>query len=527
MVGRLGVRGVVLLVSMASVGGCSTSNGSADLLSGLVDSTDGMEGRIDVVAEDQSSEETTAPADVAGPLDTEQPGDASGETTDEDTITDIDPELPWEPPFDPTVCGSEPHQWLPSDGMGAVVLSQEEIFSNVSPETIDGFLAEAGYAKFGKAKFGSRNFKIRYVTQDRGELKEATAVLGIPTGDDVPWPAPILLWLHGTTGLMDECAPSRDMFMGAGSTSIWAGQGYVTVAPDYMDMLGFGEKSPAGTIHSYLVGEATAISCLDAVRAAMDYLAQNPEVGSADSERVVMIGGSQGGHAAFFTELYWPHYAPELGFLGAAAAVPLVNLLGQASYAMTELVNGSGNLMTSMVAMKNWYGIPEDLFGLLTNQEPYFAAENMEGWLSGSCSPDVDPTDVDELSDVFLEPIIEAAASGNWDTIPPWGCFLRENSIPGSSVERKSNIPFLTSYAGEDELLMTSIEQEVWPTLCEMGYTLEYKECEGLGHSQGALAILPYARIWLEDRIAGIPLEAASTCVLEAPVDCDTLVPAQ
>lgn len=438
---------------------------------------------------------------------------------------DLEPEDPWEPPFDPTVCGSPAHEWLPPDGMGAVVLSQEEFFSHVTTGTIDGILEETGYGKFGKAKYGARNFKIRYVTQDRGQLTEATAVVGIPVGDDVPWPAPILLWLHGTSGFMDDCAPSHDMFLGAGSTSVWAGQGYVTVAPDYMGMLGFGDPSPPGTIHSYLVGEATAISSLDSARAAVDFLAQNPELGSADSDRVVMFGGSQGGHAAFFTELYWPYYAPEFNVLGIAAAVPLVNLLGQAAFDLSELVNGTGNLLIALVAMKNWYGVPADLLGLLTNQEPYFTAQNIEGWLSGSCHLDVNPTDVDEVSDIFLEPVIAAASSGQWDDIPPWGCFLRENSIPGSSVVRISDVPILTSYAEEDELLITAIEQEVWPELCENGYRLEYKECAGLEHSQGGLAILAYARIWLADRVAGIPLDAASTCIMEEPVDCVSLVP--
>jgi dienelactone hydrolase len=442
-----------------------------------------------------------------------------------DTLDDVTPEVLWQPPFDPTVCGSAPHEWLPPTGMGTVVLSQEEAMSNVAPETIDQILAQAGYDKFDKAKYPVRNFKIRYTTQDRGVLTEATAVLGVPMGEEVPWPAPMLLWLHGTTGYMDDCAPSKDMIMGSGATSLWAAQGYVTVAPDYMGMRGFGEKSPPGTIHSYLVGEATAISCLDALRAAQDFLANNPDLNATpDPDRVVMIGGSQGGHAAFFTELYAPHYAPELTFLGVAAAVPLVNLAGQATFAMTELVPGSANLLSAMVAMKNWYGIPEDLSGLLTNQEPYFAADNLEGWLSGSCSPDVDPTDVDELSDVFLEPIIAAAASKQWDTIPPWGCFLKENSIPGTSVPRISNVPFLTSYAEQDELLVTAIEQEVWPVLCQLGYDMEYKECAGYGHSQGALAILPYAKQWLDDRVKGIPIDANKNCVMTPPVDCDALM---
>ncbi len=430
--------------------------------------------------------------------------------------------LPWKPPFDPTVCGSEPHQWLPPDGMGAVVSATEATVSNVQPETLDEILEEAGYAHFGKAKYPARNFNVRYVTQDRGQLVEATAVVGVPMGEEVTWPAPIMVWLHGTTGFMDDCAPSANPFDSAAATALWASQGYVAVAPDYMGLRGFGESSPPGTIHSYLVGEATAISSLDAVRAALALLEEKPELGNADSQRIVLLGGSQGGHAAIFTDLYADHYAPELNIVAGVAAIGPLNLLGQANHAMSELVDGSANLLAALVAMRQWYGTPEDLMGLLTNEEPYFVADNIDGWLSESCHPDVDPTDVEEVSDVFLAEIVAVAQQGQLEQAEHWGCFLRENSIPGTSVPVLSDTPFLTSYASEDELLYTPAEKEKWPQLCELGYQLEYLECAGLGHVKGGLSILPYGRVWLEERLAGKPIDPEKMCVLAPPIDCET-----
>jgi hypothetical protein len=407
--------------------------------------------------------------------------------------------------------------------MGEVLLFEEMLMSDLSPAFIDELVAEAGYSDFGKARFGVRNFKIRYVTQDRGVKTEATATIGVPVGDDVPRPLPVMVWLHSTTGFMDDCAPSKDPFMGAVGGTLWGAQGYMTVSPDFIGMLGLGDPSPPGTIHSYLVGEATAIASLDSIRALFQTLDQHPELGAANPEQVVLLGGSQGGHATLFTELLWPYYAPEYNVVAAVAAVPPANLLGQARFALTHIVDGSANVLFALTAMKNWYGVPDDLTGLVTNQAPFFLADTMEELMASACSLDWDLSDLTEVSEVYLPSIVEAVESGAWDEIPPWGCFLRENSIPGTSVPRRSDTPILTTFSEMDGLVMTSIERETWPQLCDMGYRLEYLECAGLSHSKGALAALAYARKWLEDRLAGKPWDPSKICTLGEPVDCSTL----
>ena len=63
-----------------------------------------------------------------------------------------------------------------------------------------------------------------------------------------------------------------------GQTSILSSLGYITIAPDYIGMLGFGEPSPEGSIHPYLIAAPTALASLDAVRAALAYLAADPDL---------------------------------------------------------------------------------------------------------------------------------------------------------------------------------------------------------------------------------------------------------
>jgi pimeloyl-ACP methyl ester carboxylesterase len=89
--------------------------------------------------------------------------------------------------------------------------------------------------------------------------------------------------------------------------------GWVVVATDYS----FAEK---GGPHPYLIGEGEARAALDSVRAAR----QMPEL--TLGKRIVTWGYSQGGHAALWTGIVGPRYAPELEILGVAAIAPPANI---------------------------------------------------------------------------------------------------------------------------------------------------------------------------------------------------------
>jgi pimeloyl-ACP methyl ester carboxylesterase len=89
--------------------------------------------------------------------------------------------------------------------------------------------------------------------------------------------------------------------------------GWVVVATDYS----FAEK--AGP-HPYLIGEGEARAALDSVRAAR----QMPEL--ILDKRMVVWGHSQGGHAALWTSIIAPRYAPDLEIRGVVAIAPSANI---------------------------------------------------------------------------------------------------------------------------------------------------------------------------------------------------------
>ena len=69
-----------------------------------------------------------------------------------------------------------------------------------------------------------------------------------------------------------------------------------------------------------MIGEGEARATLDSIRAARQM--SEPSLG----KRMVVWGYSQGGHAALWTGIVGPRYAPELEILGVAAIAPAANI---------------------------------------------------------------------------------------------------------------------------------------------------------------------------------------------------------
>ena len=162
---------------------------------------------------------------------------------------------------------------------------------------------------------GVRGWRILYATSvDDNTPATAVATLFAPI-DPPTGPRPVIAWEHATTGLLQKCMPSllstptkgvpwRDRIVMAG---------WVVVASDYS----FAER---GGPHPYLIGEGEARATLDSVRAAR----QMSEL--TLDKRMVVWGYSQGGHAALWTGIVGPRYAPDLEILGVAAIAPAANI---------------------------------------------------------------------------------------------------------------------------------------------------------------------------------------------------------
>jgi alpha-beta hydrolase superfamily lysophospholipase len=288
----------------------------------------------------------------------------------------------------------------------------------------------------------------------------------------------VLTWAHGTTGIADICAPSRDPPAIAGLAphhKKLLDKGLVVVATDYE-----GLGSPG--LHPYLVGESEGRSVLDIARAAQ-------QVTDAHASRDVVIWGhSQGGHAALFAQQIAPTWAPELHVLGAIAAAPAADLLHLAE-AAAHSVYFAFDLFVA-AAYADTY--PElHLHDVLTDK----AAQNIE-LVDKACSQVVGATYLARgAGDVLkADPL----------TVPSWKSRLDEND-PGAIGTR---IPVLIVHGSSDEIVPVAVAQRLFDRLCSHQQPVERKIYDGATHTGVVDASFADVVRWIDDRLAGTPQQA-------------------
>ena len=168
-------------------------------------------------------------------------------------------------------------------------------------------------------------FRILYTSTDGVTGQGTVPVSGalfIPKGQPPQGGWPVIAWAHGTEGVADICAPSwaGRSYRDARYLNTWLDQGFVIVATDYQ---GLGTPGP----HPYQNTRPEAYSVLDSVRSVLDTPLN--VANRIVANKVVIIGQSQGGGAAFSATGYAPTYAPDLNVLGTVATgMPNLTLSG-------------------------------------------------------------------------------------------------------------------------------------------------------------------------------------------------------
>lgn len=170
----------------------------------------------------------------------------------------------------------------------------------------------------------SRNLLVLYrSTRLDGRPTAVSGAIALPKGKAPAGGWPVITWAHGTTGIADQCAPTRQ----GRSTATYAvrlraqlqrylAAGYAVVSTDYE-----GLGTPGG--HPFLVGRSEGRSVLDIVRAAR-------KVDRRVGRRVGIIGHSQGGHAAIWAASLARTWTPELDVRGTVAYAPASHIADQA-----------------------------------------------------------------------------------------------------------------------------------------------------------------------------------------------------
>lgn len=447
------------------------------------------------------------------------------DTTDAmDDAADAGEDIPVVPEPPHALCGMPAYDLLPPGALGDLVESEQIPFLCLDADTINAILDEAKFSAMSPVPYGANTYRYRYTTQDRGQEVEATSILSYPVGaESFEEPLPVLLYLHGTTGFSDPCAPSYDEnWMDAAALApAVAALGFIVIAPDYIGMNGFGE--PAEARHAYLVGEQVGLGSWDAVRGGIELLNSIDGHPSA-MDKVALWGASQGGHAVLFSELWGPWYAPEFKVPGVVSLVPPHQLMTLMQVSISDIVNSTGLFLISLAATHLWYGgDPEQLDDIFTDVEPYYLASTISTMIypTEECEIDIEG-DIDDLTlqDAFTQDFIDAASTADWDNIGPWKCYYMENSLSSSSIPPARHTPTLMVYGQNDDLVLLSTQKDDFTTLCNMGYQLQYKECAGAGHTQAALWSMPEQFQWIRDRFAGVPIDAEDVCVFHEPEIC-------
>ncbi len=409
----------------------------------------------------------------------------------------------------PARCGQAAHTWLRDAALGTVV--EVDTATAYAADFLIALLGPQGVALPTPPAYDVAVRRITYQTQDRGVLVEATAFVAYPTVEVPGGPLDMLVLLHGTSGFTDGCGAGSDQLYPL-LGSLLAATGKIVVIPDYLGLRS--DERATGFPHPYLVGQATAIASLDAVRAAQR-LAPGDRGGHCATSRVAVIGGSQGGHAALWLDRLAPYSARELELAGVVATVPPMDLVAQTTRALTEIVDATGNTIAMLGTASPWYGA--GLAGALV--QPW--AGDLPGILAADCSPDAD-IDGLQLGDVFTTTLLDAAAAGTLADVDPYGCIFAENALTTTSVARiASSAPgygILVVLSEDDTLVHTPIERAAYEALCTAGMPMQYLECAGAGHTDSTIWSLPEILAFIDARLAGEPMTPA--CAAAAPVTC-------
>jgi len=406
--------------------------------------------------------------------------------SDTDSDTDVDTAAPMTEPDVPTsACAATSYEWLPFDQVGEIVSIEPAEDLSVSSGLIDLGLSQVGLGDLTPVPYSVRAWRVRYVTQDQGRAVEATAVLALPDTDE-PLDAPSVVWAHGTTGFTDACAPSAGGLEENIGAILLASQGYAVAQPDYIGMNGLGE--PAEDLHPYLVVEPAAVATLDSVRALWslpDAVDDAPPV--TPTTTLALWGGSEGGFHVLWADRYVTHYLPQAQLVATVAAVPPSDLQGLALEAVAEgpVRPVTGGLIAGAVGQATWYGDRSVLDELLVEPLP----TQVPAAMGNGCSAGDAVDDIQTPEDAFLPDALSQARQGAWPE--PFACFLEEGTLRRSTIPRNHDAPVFFQVSGADELVVGSVIAQDAGRLCEAGYRLDYLECAGANHTEGAAQSLP------------------------------------
>ena len=319
---------------------------------------------------------------------------------------------------------------------------------------------------------GARTYRIMYSSQSvAGRPIVVTGVALVPL---VAAPADgrvTLTIAHGTTGVADECAPSKEAqgleIAGMGPV---AKQGWLVALTDYE-----GLGTPGR--HPYLVGESEGRSVIDAA------LAVRSLPGADAGDKLAIAGYSQGGHGALWAGQVAPEWAPDLKVVGTFAGAPATENDVILKAAARLPINGFS-------------------FMMVAGYQAAYPDADPAKVLTPAGLAKLDAVDTGCTAEVFKATAGDPGELFRTDGTdnPPWSTLMAENN-PGNT---RVDSPVLIIHSDDDSTVPIGLSAALFARMCKNGQVVERRVLEKAGGHIGAAVPAYVAGIaWLQDRVAG------------------------
>ena len=327
-------------------------------------------------------------------------------------------------------------------------------------------------------KNGSAN-RIIYRTQKKdGEITFSSGMVYVPSKPALS-PRPIMAWAHGTIGMGDNCAPSRQKVPVVNNGITWVDsmleKGWVVTATDYA---GLGTEG----IEAYLVGQAEANDVLNSVRAAKNFS------GSDAGNNYAIWGHSQGGHSALFSASRAKSYLEDFNLVGTVASAPAAELPSLFSQQENTAVAWIIGPEAALSWPDNYSGI--DLNTVLTKQ----GINNYKA-IAEKC---INQAAIDGL---IRQRLGQKFFNEDVSTNAVWQDILNEQTAPTLS----SSQPLLVAESLTDNVVLPNTTAKYIQRSCQAGSNLTQLWLTDVGHIQLSNVISPSVINWLDDRFNGRP----------------------
>ncbi len=329
---------------------------------------------------------------------------------------------------------------------------------------------------------GGVRWRIMYLSESvAGAPVAVTGTVVVPDGGAPRGGRDVITVAHGTAGIADECAPSRNLTTGENLLAPVAIQsGHVMVMTDY-EGLGTPRR------HTYLVGEAEGRNVLDAASAA----GQLP--GVQVSRQVGIVGYSQGGHAALWAGQLAQRWTRGLDVVGVAAGAPSTGLPLYFSVAQTQ-PTVIGFLLMVIAGYEAAYPDEADP-ALVLSSEGQTALDTVDD----GCVTDI----LARFEGTVGGPLLQPDAG----TVEPWASLMAANE-PGQA---KIRTPVLVTGSSADEVVPGPLVGALVDRMCAAGTRVDLRVYDdGGGHLETALRSYLDGFAWLDERFDRQP--ALSAC---------------